>query len=84
MPLFCTLAKVKAPESDECGGLSVFLKEYTDAVVLCSTLCARELPGYGFNRRLMVRRESKPLEDVALKLRFFDYSSEARLQNGLL
>lgn len=52
--------------------------------MLCSALCARELPGYGFNGRLTVRRESNPLEDVALKLRFFDYSSEAHLQNGLL
>ena len=35
-------------ESDECGGLPIFTKEYPEATVLCSALCARELPGYGF------------------------------------
>lgn len=45
-------------ESDECGGLPIFTKEYPEATVLCSALCARELPGYGFTGKIKVCNEN--------------------------
>lgn len=71
-------------ESDECGGLSVFLREYPEATVLCSALCARELPGYGYNGKIKMCSENEILEDGTLKLQFFDYPAEVHLQNGLV
>ncbi len=57
-------------ESDECGGLPIFTKEYPEATVLCSALCARELPGYGFTGKIKVCSENEVLEDGTLKLHF--------------
>lgn len=71
-------------ESDECGGLSVFLEEFPEAVVLCSALCARELPGYGCMGKIKICTGGETLKDGALSLRFFDYPSEVHLQDGLL
>lgn len=71
-------------ESDECGGLSVFLKEYPDVIVLCSSLCARELPSYGYNGKIKICSENAELEDGALQLQFIDYPAEVHLQNGLI
>ncbi|MDO4571772.1 MAG: hypothetical protein Q4C13_00265 [Clostridia bacterium] len=71
-------------ESDECGGLSALLRAYPEACVLCSPLCARELPGFGFGGRIRPCRGGDILEDGGLRLRFFDYPSEVHLQDGLL
>lgn len=71
-------------ESDECGGLSVFLKEYPDMSVICSSLCARELPGFGYQGKITVGKAGTLLSDNNICLQFFDYPSEVHLQNGLL
>lgn len=71
-------------ESDECGGLAVFLQEYPDLTVLCSALAARELPGYGCAANIRACRGGETLTDGALRLRFFDYPAEVHLQNGLV
>ncbi|WP_400256863.1 hypothetical protein [Methanomethylophilus alvi] len=34
-------------ESDEYGGIRIFLERYPDAKVICSRLASRELPGLG-------------------------------------
>lgn len=71
-------------ESDECGGVSAFLREYPDVQVLCSGLAARELPGYGYEGRIIPVSANEELEDGELKLQFFDYPSEVHLQNGVV
>lgn len=71
-------------ESDECGGLSVFLSEYPEVTVLCSSLCGRELPGYGYKGDIKVCHVDEDLIDGELELQFIDYPSEVHLQNGLL
>lgn len=71
-------------ESDECGGLPVFLKEYPGVTVLGSALAARDLPGYGYTGNITVGSEHELLEDGELSLRFFDYPAEVHLQNGLV
>lgn len=71
-------------ESDECGGISVFQEEYPDVKVICSALCARELPGFGYRGTLIPQKGGGFLEDKNLALQFFDYPSEVHLQNGII
>lgn len=71
-------------ESDECGGVSVFLKKYPNVKVICSMLAARELPGYGYQGELMPVTAEKNMLDGELDLQFFDYPSEVHLQNGVV
>ena len=70
-------------ESDECGGLSVFLNKYPDVITVCSHLCARELPGFGYEGKILPRRQGDVLEESGFSFRFIDYPSEVHLQNGL-
>ena len=71
-------------ESDECGGLCVFRKEYPDVTVICSALCARELPGFGYPGNMVVGTPESTLSDGDLDLQFFHYPSEVHLQDGLV
>lgn len=71
-------------ESDECGGLPVFLEAYPNVAVICSALGARELPGFGYGGKIVAATQDKPLRDGELSLRFFDYPAEVHQQNGLL
>ena len=43
-------------ESDECGGLSVFLKEFPRAVVVCSEIAARQLYGFGYTGTVISKK----------------------------
>lgn len=71
-------------ESDECGGVSVFHDQYPDVRIICSPLCARELPGFGYDGCLLPVESTQPLQDGDLDLQFFDYPSEVHLQDGLV
>lgn len=71
-------------ESDEAGGISVFLKEYPEVTVICSELCARELPGYGYAGKVVAANSKQAVSDGDISLHFFDYPSEVHLQNGIV
>lgn len=71
-------------ESDECGGLPVFLEAYPEVTVICSVLGARELPGYGYNGKIVAATSDKLLVDEKLSLRFFNYPAEVHLQDGII
>lgn len=71
-------------ESDECGGISVFLKRYPNVKVICSPLCARELPGFGYRGEIIVADSKEKLCDGELDLQFFDYPAEVHLQDGVV
>ena len=71
-------------ESDECGGLAVFLRAYPAVTVVCSPLCARELPGFGYTGRILTGAPDTPLRAGALDLRFIRYPAEVHLQDGLV
>lgn len=71
-------------ESDECGGLPVFLKEYPDVITICSELSARELPGYGYKGTIVSKKQDDTLTGDNFSFRFIDYPSEVHLQNGIL
>ena len=71
-------------ESDECGGLPVFLERFPEAKVVCSKLAARELLGYGIHADIIPADGTTVIEDGDIRLRFVDYPSEVHLQDGLL
>lgn len=71
-------------ESDEVGGLGVFLEAYPDLTVICSRLAARELPGYGYRCKTLPMTDGDTLKDGELSLRFIGYPSEVHLQEGLV
>lgn len=71
-------------ESDECGGLPIFLKEYPDVITICSELSARELPGYGYTGQIEAKKHGDILEGNHYSFEFINYPSEVHLQNGIL
>lgn len=71
-------------ESDECGGLQFLHEEYPDAAVICSHLAARELYGFGYNGRVIARKQGDRMTEQGFSLRFVDCPSEVHLQNGLV
>ena len=71
-------------ESDEAGGLTVLQQAYPNLTVICGALAARELPGYGYEGALIVKKGGDTLVDGELKLHFMDYPAEVHLQDGLL
>lgn len=71
-------------ESDECGGLGLFLEEFPGVKVICSSLCARELPGFGIDAETVVMAGGDVLRDGELSIRAVDYPSEVHLQEGLV
>lgn len=71
-------------ESDEAGGVFVLQKAWPDLTVIASPLTARELPGYGYNGKIISRHGGDSLNDGDLSLSFVDYPAEVHLQNGLL
>jgi len=71
-------------ESDECGGLWAFQKEFPNVITVCSNLCARELPGYGYEGKIMAQKQGDIISGGGFSLTFIDYPSEVHLQDGLV
>ena len=71
-------------ESDECGGLPVFVKEYPNVIAVCSELSARELQGYGYTGEIQIKKDREVLTGNSFLFKFIDYPSEVHLQNGLV
>lgn len=71
-------------ESDEAGGIGIFRKAYPEVTVLCSQLAARELPGFGYQGKILAEKDGDILQDRDLKLRFVSYPAEVHLQDGLV
>lgn len=71
-------------ESDECGGLPVFLKEYPDVVTICSNLSARELPGFGYKGKIETKGQNDTLLGDGFSFKFINYPSEVHLQDGIV
>lgn len=71
-------------ESDECGGLSIFQREYPKMITVCSELCARELRGFGYAGVIAARGRGDVLSGKGFSLKFIDCPSEVHLQDGLV
>lgn len=71
-------------ESDECGGLDLFLQSYPNVSVICSTLCARELSGFGYRGKILPVKGGDRLNSEDFDLQIINYPAEVHLQNGIV
>lgn len=71
-------------ESDECGGLPVLKEHFPEVIAIYSEICARQLTGFGYNVKTLIKRGGDTLEGDGFLFSFIDYPSEVHLQNGLL
>ncbi len=70
-------------ESDEYGGIRIFLERYPDAKVICSRLASRELPGLGVECDCVAADGDTVIEeDISLKT--ITYPCEVHLQDGII
>ena len=71
-------------ESDECGGLSVILKEFPRAKSICSDVTARQLEGFGIIGDAIVKKPGDKMIIDDMEFEFISYPSEMHLWEGLL
>lgn len=71
-------------ESDECGGLSLILKHFTEAKPVCSEVTARQLSGFGITNDVIIKKPGEKLIAGDSELEFISYLSEMHLWEGLL
>ncbi len=71
-------------ESDECGGLSLVLKEYPDAIAVCSEVTARQLWGFGIARNVEIKKPGDSFSGKDFDFEIIGYPSEMHMWEGLL
>jgi flavorubredoxin len=71
-------------ESDECGGLSLILKNFPEAKPICSEVTARQLSGFGITNDIIIKKPGEKLITEGYELEFISYPSEMHLWEGLL
>ena len=71
-------------ESDECGGLSLVLKEYPNAIAVCSEVTARQLWGFGIARNVEIKKPGDSFTGNDFDFEIIGYPSEMHMWEGLL
>jgi len=71
-------------ESDECGGLSLVLKEYPDVIAVCSETTARQLMGFGITFNVEVKKPNDIFIGDEFEFQAIAYPSEMHMWEGLL
>ncbi len=71
-------------EADECGGLSKILEVFTEAITICSEVTARQLHGFGFSNKVLIKKPGEKLVSDSYELEFISYPSEIHLWDGLV
>lgn len=71
-------------ESDECGGLSLVLKEYPNAIAICSETTARQLMGFGITFNVEVKKPNDIFIGNEFEFQVIAYPSEMHMWEGLL
>lgn len=71
-------------ESDECGGLSLVLKEYPQAVTICSEVTARQLMGFGITNQFEIKKPGDRLVGKDYEFSIIGYPSEMHMWEGVL
>ncbi len=71
-------------ESDECGGLSLVLKEYPEAVAVCSEVTARQLWGFGIAQNIEIKKPGETLCGKDFEFKVIGYPSEMHMWEGVL
>lgn len=71
-------------ESDECGGLALVLKEYPEAVAVCSETTARQLMGFGITYNILIKKSNEIFSGDDFEFHTISYPSEMHMWEGLL
>lgn len=71
-------------ESDECGGLSLVLQEYPNAIPVCSETTARQLWGFGISQNVEIKKPGETLSGNDFEFHIIGYPSEIHMWEGLL
>jgi flavorubredoxin len=71
-------------ESDECGGISLLLKEYPEAIAVCSETTARQLWGFALAQKVEIKNPGEHLTGSDYDFVAIAYPSEMHLWEGLL
>ena len=71
-------------ESDECGGLSLLLKNFPETTAICSGITARQLIGFGITNKAIIKKPGEKIIGSNYELEFISYPSEVHLWEGLL
>ena len=71
-------------ESDECGGLSLVLNEYPDAITVCSETTARQLMGFGITDNVLIKKPDEVFTGDDFEFKAISYPSEIHMWEGLL
>ncbi len=71
-------------EADECGGLSIILDNFPEAITICSEVSARQFGGFGYKNEIIIKRPGEKLVSNSYELEFISYPSEMHLWEGLL
>ena len=70
-------------ESDECGGLSLVLKEYPEAITVCSEVTARQLWGFGLAYNIEIKKPGEKFAGSDFEFDILAYPSEMHLWEGI-
>jgi flavorubredoxin len=71
-------------ESDECGGLSFILKEYPEAITICSEVTARQLMGFAITNKFQIKKPGDRLKGNDFEFDIIGYPSEMHMWEGIL
>ncbi|MCD8139121.1 MAG: hypothetical protein LUE17_04980 [Planctomycetaceae bacterium] len=71
-------------ESDECGGIEIIARAFPEATLVCSSLTAREVSGFGFSIPTLVKKGGDSFKAGNGDFLCIAYPSETHLENGLL
>ncbi len=71
-------------ESDECGGLSLVMEEYPDAVTICSEVTARQLMGFGITNKFETKKPGDKFLGKDFEFDIISYPSEMHMWEGIL
>ena len=71
-------------ESDECGGLSLVMQEYPEAVAVCSETTARQLWGFGIAQNVKIKKPGEMLYGNDFEFQAIAYPSEMHMWEGVL
>lgn len=71
-------------ESDECGGISLVLQEYPEAIPVCSEVTARQLWGFGLARNIQIKQPGETFSGSDFEFKAISYPAEMHMWEGLL
>ena len=71
-------------EADECGGVTLAIKEYPDLTCVCSRTTAEQLLGFDLAKNIKIMEHGEKLVGNDFELQAIEYPSEMHMQQGLV